>query len=343
MTPPRPPTARASVNRPPPGRPGFTLIELMTVLIIFSIFSSLSLAGLALSRQRAKAVRTETTIRKIHEVVMPHYERYLGQATGPQWPNSTTLAPAAPAAYQNLIKMRRLQAIELPDDWRDLNPGILDPAWNPLLPGGLANPANLAAETGISRRLREIFNSQGTNFDNVDAECLWAIVMQGGFGDPGIIGHFREDEFGDTNNNGLREFVDGWGNPIRFLRWAPGFVSKYQPAAPASAAVDTRSHDVFDAAAIDPFARITLFPLIFSGGPNEEPDILHRASPDAPTVHYPNVRFDPYFATRGQGAHLKYGSIPVAPYTPPAVLAPFGTQLNPAKVSDDIHNHALSR
>lgn len=353
-------------------RAAFTLVELMTVLIIVSILSSLSLAGLGLSRQRAKAIRTETTIRKIHEVVMPHYERYLGRNNLPQDRNPNFFGPEAvgfrdlpevvQARYTRLIKARRVQAIELPDDWRDLAATLRDPTW---APGNSPLDQNLACETAISRRLRGTFATANVDPSNADAECLWAIVMRGGFGDPGIIGHFREDEFGDTNGNGFPEFIDGWGRPIRFLRWAPGFVSRYQPQPRTSTSADTRSHDVFDTAGVDPLALNTLYPLIFSGGPNGQPDIQHRLSPLATGIRYPAVAFDPYFATRGGGAHLVvtarevaaqgYGSrsIPVAPYAAsvPSGLLSFGVLVTPAGApadparfkSDDIHNHALSR
>jgi hypothetical protein len=53
------------------------------------------------------------------------------------------------------------------------------------------------------------------------AECLYLIVaMAGG---PDAMRQFRSAEIGDTNANGLPEFLDGWGRPICFLRWAPGF------------------------------------------------------------------------------------------------------------------------
>jgi hypothetical protein len=182
--------------------------------------------------------------------------------------------------------------------------------------------------------------------------------MRGGFADPAIVGHFREDEFGDTNSNGQREFVDGWGKPIRFLRWAPAFVSRYQPAPTVS--TDTRSHDAFDPAGLDPLARTTLFPLIFSGGRDGVPDIACRDNEGtfaSPNFDYGRVAFDPYFALPGEyppyiqdyftpaektgraGAHLSVvrraqsgnsimGSTlaQLGPYaTPAAYPAPFGT------------------
>ena len=41
-------------------------------------------------------------------------------------------------------------------------------------------------------------------------------------GSPEAMEQFNPSEIGDTDQNGLPEFLDGWGRPIRFLRWAPG-------------------------------------------------------------------------------------------------------------------------
>ena len=55
----------------------FTLIELLVSLVILSILAGLSLSGLAASRQRSKIDKTRSTIRKLHEILMPQYESYL--------------------------------------------------------------------------------------------------------------------------------------------------------------------------------------------------------------------------------------------------------------------------
>ena len=42
-------------------------------------------------------------------------------------------------------------------------------------------------------------------------------------GSPEAMEQFSQSEIGDTDHNGYPEFLDGWGKPIFFLRWAPGF------------------------------------------------------------------------------------------------------------------------
>ena len=59
-----------------------------------------------------------------------------------------------------------------------------------------------------------------TNGQNGPAELLYMIVSMGS---PEAMEQFNSSEIGDTDNNGYPEFLDGWGRPIFFLRWAPGF------------------------------------------------------------------------------------------------------------------------
>jgi hypothetical protein len=86
---------------------------------------------------------------------------------------------------------------------------------------------------------------------------------------------FTQAEIGDTNGNGWLEFLDGWGRPIHFLRWAPGF-SAYSDIQVADA---TNHHDPFDPLRVDKNA-FQLFPLIYSSGALADYDLFdgHNAS-----------------------------------------------------------------
>ncbi|MGN1063926.1 MAG: hypothetical protein ACI4QC_00815, partial [Thermoguttaceae bacterium] len=76
-------------------------------------------------------------------------------------------------------------------------------------------------------------NGADSALPNINAELLYLVVMNA---DPEARAAFSEREVADTDNNGLFEFVDGWGNPIRWMRWAPGLVdSDRQPACYAGA------------------------------------------------------------------------------------------------------------
>jgi hypothetical protein len=123
--------------------------------------------------------------------------------------------------------------------------------------------------------------------DASSSELLHLIVTRGPVADPDIIAHFRPDEVADTDNDGLPEFIDGWGRPIAFRRWPTGFASPAQPIDGSLGGVD--------AALSDKGHR--LVPLIFSAGPDESYDISalppERGPPEV-ALAYATYDFDPF-------------------------------------------------
>ena len=61
-------------------------------------------------------------------------------------------------------------------------------------------------------------------------------------------GIFNDRDFADTDEDGMSELIDGWGNPITFLRWAPAFRSEMQSGDPIN------DHDPFDPRKVDRLA-----------------------------------------------------------------------------------------
>lgn len=240
---------------------GFTLIELVVVLAIIAILSSLSLAGLAAVRQRAKADKTRSTIRKLHEIIVPQYESYIDRRVP---------AGAGPA------NIRWLMTLEMPDVLSNvpLNQAAVDV---------LASTHPLAG-TGVIRSYASYRESlpTWTDDDYQSAECLFMIMTRSGY-EPEAMEHFRSDEIGDVDGDGAFEFLDGWGAPIAFFRWAPGFVSDVSPL-PSSIPAGIRTNRAFSSLQLadptnrhDPFdpsvaeaGSYALIPLIFSAGPDGE-------------------------------------------------------------------------
>jgi len=112
------------------------------------------------------------------------------------------------------------------------------------------------------------------------------------------LDYFKESEIGDVDGDGLREILDPWGNPIEFLRWAPGFVSDLQPHDPVA------SPDPFDPLDMDrpsggPRENYRLVPLIYSAGPDGIYDVV---SDDNPPISYATIvpRNDPYYTFGGR-------------------------------------------
>jgi len=230
-----------------PKRSGFTLIELMVVLVIIGLLSSLMLAGLAGVRQRAKIDKTRSTIRKIHEIIMPQYESYLRRRV------PFTRDPNNPitTARNRLVALRRLVVREMPDSWGDVYDGVSN------LPAPDTPDAYLA--TGPVRMYATMKTPQRIAA-NGNAECLYMCVAFGGI-EPDVLEQFRSDEIGDRDTDGAPEVLDAWNEPIIFLRWAPGFTAQSPIQLPTI-------RDPFDPQGADPNGY-ALVPLIASGGPDK--------------------------------------------------------------------------
>jgi prepilin-type N-terminal cleavage/methylation domain-containing protein len=201
----------------------FTLIELLVVLVILSILGSLSLAGLNVGRQRAKRDKTISTIRKLDELIQGMYSDRL----------STSATPAQTA---------RLLTYEMPDQWADVQ--ISPPAG--FRSAAVARYSRIAANPATRQALDKTLGP---------AECLWLCIARSGY-EPDALEQFRPDELTDRDGDGAKEFCDGWGQPIYFLRWAPGFTpfSAVQSAADISAGSDVLAQ------------MNALTPLIYSAG-----------------------------------------------------------------------------
>ena len=226
----------------------FTLIELLVTMVIISIVAGLSLSGLAASKQRSKIDKTKSTIRKLHEIVMPQYESYL----------SRRVAGATPA--DRLAAIRLLMVQEMPDQWEDVYPS-----------GVMLLPLNATAPP---RRYASIKNAVSPSAPYQGAECLAMVVTRGGFA-PDAAELFRTDEMGDIDGDGAPEFRDSWGRPIGFIRWPAGYRSEVQLQ---DAAVNPDPFDPYRVSTLANYPLGTnqrdygLIPLIYSSGPGGAAD-----------------------------------------------------------------------
>ena len=88
---------------------------------------------------------------------------------------------------------------------------------------------------------------------------------------------FRSDEIGDFDGDGLMEFQDAWGHPIRFIRWPAGFIPANGAESAFQSGDSKKDKDPFDTLGIftnaDPNIGYRLVPLIYSAGPDGIYDI----------------------------------------------------------------------
>jgi prepilin-type N-terminal cleavage/methylation domain-containing protein len=252
----------------PGGRRAFTLIELVVVIVILAILASLTLSGLNGARQRAKIDKTRSTIRKLHEIVMPIYEGYVERRITPMIPASNTGKEKEAVAKAQVYAKRFILATDLPDLWDD--------AWSQAEVSYSVFPST-ANFHSPNPRYQAIGKSRFAGLSNPtlamayeSAECLQMLVVRGGYS-PDAVEQFRSDEIGDVDGDGLAEFVDGWGRPISFIRWPAGFRSVLQSLSANDPPDPIDPLGVTDAT--KGYTDRALIPLIYSGGANNSLDI----------------------------------------------------------------------
>ncbi len=328
-------------------RHAFTLVELMVTMVIVAMLAALTLAGLAGARERAKADKTRSTIRKLNGIVIPQYESYLNRrvrqggspfatslcnATSGKYSNvSTTITLSGSASANRLWGLRLLMALEMPDQWVDVAPTVSIPSWAVTPP--VARYAAFKAAIGPSPAYES-------------AECLAMMVMRGGF-DADAIESFRADELGDVDQDQCPEILDGWGKPIGFIRWPTGY-----NLPPVFQNVDTNP-DPFDPMRVSQMLAYPTSssqtdygttPLIFSGGADGALEPF-ATGPAAATPNYGGFAGTPDAVSRGWVSLLASGTVPTPVpstrrVTSPGTLAP-GAPYDTSAVTDNITNFDL--
>ena len=250
-------------------RAGFTLVELLVSLVIISILAAMTLSGLSAVRRRSREEATRTTIRKIHEIIVPQYESYLdkrlssAKITSEAVPtitqrsdcyNGTASSPLGRRILElrKLAAIRRVLAVEMPDNWNDV--------------GSVSGPYQNARTRAYTSYALSTNNVVSPEIES--AECLYMSCMLSGF-QPEAMENFRAEEIGDVDNDQRPEFLDAWGRPIAFIRWPTAFDG------PITLNQDT---DPFDPEAIDLSSTSTnsprfltgVVPLIYSSGLDQE-------------------------------------------------------------------------
>lgn len=223
---------------------GFTLVELMVVITIIALLSSLMLVAMFGAQESARAQKTRSIIAKLDAVILPAYEDYRARSV----PIATSGLSGRAVAKARLDALRELQRLEMPDRWTDI--GYINASGTPVLSAIRTSMTRPAIANSYFRRFAAAV-AKAKTLDPTDymdivnrneqAETLYLVVTM--LGEDGLE-NFSNATIGDTDEDGAKEFLDGWNQPIRWLRWPAGFDSPINRVA-GSAVTTTTSATVW--------------------------------------------------------------------------------------------------
>lgn len=256
-------------------RSAYSLVELLITISIIAIMASMVLFALFSAQEQAKVQKTRALIARLDGIIQSRYESYRTRrvqtniSVSPSDPNYVTAA--ARLARQRLDVLRDVMRMEMPDRWSD----VYD---SPIALPGMTNPSvsqayvrkwmSVTGQTGMP--VRDVSKEE-----NQGAECLYMIVMEAVAQEGDARDVFKPDDVRDTDGDGFPEFVDAWGQPIQFFRWAPGFISDRQVAAQVTLNGNSVSANQYEATGVGP-SRLSTAPGYYIGGTLAEIDSANK-------------------------------------------------------------------
>jgi len=234
-------------------RQAFTLVELLVVCAIILLLATLTLVAVNSVSHSAKVTKTQATIRKLDTAMLQIFTSFeskfnkIKKDVERDYPGLPEETPQDTKIRQQKIAahfIRDLMRMEVPQSWAEVYDSTNTNAPLGPLTAKIGNRfySDLARASGsldtdpyptqwTATRYSEypLLNYYWMEYDRVTqtpgkipsrAALLFLIIQNL---NPEALEAFHGSEVADTDGDGLLEFVDAWGNPIYFLRWAPAF------------------------------------------------------------------------------------------------------------------------
>ncbi|MBL8809410.1 MAG: type II secretion system protein [Planctomycetaceae bacterium] len=236
-------------------RKAFTLLELLIVMGIIAILMSLTFSVMYGLTSQAEAEATAATIRKIDGVLQQRIDAFNRAFKGPRKDAAADIMRLK-LAQQNIhgvrdevieiLAKKRSFRFEFPqrmaeryiEEHASTTPrvsGMADSVFTAiaapnareqLIAEGDPNPT----DTAVRNRVDSNWKKHDPTTES--AEMLYfALTSSASYGVGAVDNdRFNEREIADTDEDGLPEFIDAWGQPLRFYRWPTRLIDMNPPS-----------------------------------------------------------------------------------------------------------------
>ena len=194
-------------------RRAFTLVELLVVCAIIAILVTLTVITVNSVAHSTKVAKTRSTIQKLDTAMLQIFASYKSRFDAVRSDVNRDYQALSPEDRQKITAhfIRDLMRMEMPQSWAEV---LADPI--EMIPGGYS-----IEESPLLYFYQQEYTRATTAGKTPSRAALLFLIIQNL--NPEALEAFHGSEVADTDGDGLLEFVDAWGRPIQFLRWAPAF------------------------------------------------------------------------------------------------------------------------
>lgn len=218
---------------------GFTLLELLLVIAIMAVLTTMSLAVMNSASEDSKGAATQATLSKVESLMRVQVEAFEVRRLPIRTTDLGTGIPDTDPVKLVMMRNRKDQLIadmicaEMPRPYDTTGNGSYMPVSNcngtsqrelgaypvenmPSIPAVLMTKLQ-ASPPAMVNRWRKIFadNNAKSNF-NLPAEYLYEIVRGIDFDGVSGLESIGQSSIGDSDQDGFLEIVDAWGAPLDF-------------------------------------------------------------------------------------------------------------------------------
>jgi len=220
-------------------RPGFTMLEMLIVISIIAILLSISFVVYGAALENARVESTKATLRQLDSALQERLNAF-------QRVNLKSQAQAFKFAYDSnrpmgadKIPLELAEIIVRKDRFKAAFPQREEDLWG--LNGVQENPPTIADDSPLLKRMwnpntaawrtdswkgRDGVSVASAKEAAESSELLYVALTEGPIfgGTPLALDRIPARHIGDTDQDGNPEFLDEWGQPLRFYNWTTSLV-----------------------------------------------------------------------------------------------------------------------